>query len=168
MLFRSVRSLATHYGVEHAHSVTTPMADDIYVELLAHNDDPETNKPYKSLLGALIYVSVCTRPDISHAVSVLGSFFQRATDFHFDAATRVLRYLNTTSSLGLYLRGGESQDNQEIHVYVDTDWAQDRIDRKSYGAHLIYNGPALLGWSSKKLKGLPSLSSAEEIGRAHV
>jgi Reverse transcriptase (RNA-dependent DNA polymerase) len=153
-----VGTLVKRFGVQDAFSALTPMVTDIYREMSDHQNDPHTAQPFKSLLGALIYVSVWTRPDISHAVSVLSSCFSDASDFHYQQALRVLRYLKGTSEYGVLLGGGELQD---LKVFVDADWAQDVRDRKSYGGHIFKLGSSPILWSSKKIKGLPSLSSAE-------
>jgi ATP-binding cassette subfamily B (MDR/TAP) protein 1 len=34
----------------------------------------DTNFPYQSLVGCLLYIGVCTRPDIIHAASLLSRF----------------------------------------------------------------------------------------------
>jgi hypothetical protein len=66
---------------------------------------PPTNH-YQALVGSLLYLSVNTRPDISHAVGILSRFMSCPTDLHWDAAKHVLRYLKGTKHLGLCFTGG--------------------------------------------------------------
>ncbi|CAA7014582.1 unnamed protein product [Microthlaspi erraticum] len=55
------------------------------------------NYPYaSSLVGSLMYAQVCTRPDISHAVGMLGRFQSNPGTAHWKAAKKVLRYLKGT------------------------------------------------------------------------
>ncbi|CAA7051374.1 unnamed protein product [Microthlaspi erraticum] len=54
------------------------------------------NYPYASLVGSLMYAQVCTRPDISHAVGMLGRFQSNPGLAHWKAAKKVLRYLKGT------------------------------------------------------------------------
>ncbi|CAA7037676.1 unnamed protein product [Microthlaspi erraticum] len=52
--------------------------------------------PYASLVGSLMYAQVCTRPDINHAVGMLGRFQSNPGVAHWQAAKKVLRYLKGT------------------------------------------------------------------------
>lgn len=51
---------------------------------------------YRNLIGCLMYIAVCTRPDIAHAVSMLSQFNDCYSEAHWKAAKRVLRYLKGT------------------------------------------------------------------------
>jgi hypothetical protein len=46
-----------------------------------------------------MYLAVCTRPDISHAVSILSQFNTDFKEEHWKAAKRVLRYLKGTMNI---------------------------------------------------------------------
>ena len=64
-------------------------------KLLKTSDDEECvdQQKYQSLVGSLLYLSVCTRPDITFAVSTLAKFSAKPAQRHWTAAKRVLRYL---------------------------------------------------------------------------
>ena len=49
---------------------TTPM--DEGDKTLRRAEAPDTTLPYREIIGALLWISRCTRPDISHAVAYLG------------------------------------------------------------------------------------------------
>eukprot|EP00253_Pinus_taeda_P033812 PITA_33812 len=53
--------------------------------------------PYASAVGSLMYVMVCTRPDIAHAMVVLCKFMSKQGKEHLTAVKRVFRYLRGTS-----------------------------------------------------------------------
>ena len=89
---------------------------------------PTKNPQYRELVGSLMYLSVATRPDIRHSVSVLSQFNKNPNEEHWGAAKRVLRYLKGTSRLGLIYRGPVNK----IIGYADADWGNDPIDSKSY------------------------------------
>ncbi|KAJ8895032.1 hypothetical protein PR048_000355 [Dryococelus australis] len=55
----------------------------------------------KSLIGSLMYLAVCTRPDITHSVNYLSQFNNCYTLEHWKAAKRILRYLKGTKQLKL-------------------------------------------------------------------
>ena len=49
--------------------------------------------PYASAIGSLMYVMVCTRPNIAHAVEVVSRFMSRPGKQHWEAVKWILRYL---------------------------------------------------------------------------
>jgi hypothetical protein len=60
---------------------------------------------YPSLLGSLQYAAVCTRPDISITLSILGSAQANPTVAHMQALKKVLRYLKGSPSMRLTFGG---------------------------------------------------------------
>ena len=47
--------------------------------------------PYRSAVGSLMYLAVCTRPDLAMAVSALSSYCQSPQPEHWEDVKRVLR-----------------------------------------------------------------------------
>ncbi|XP_054745715.1 uncharacterized protein LOC129250099 [Anastrepha obliqua] len=97
---------------------------------------------YQYLIGALKYLAVTTRPDISHSVSKLGQCNINPKAEHEIGAKHGLRYLANSIDykLGYY----------EVCGYVDADWGGDLNDRKSYSGYLFMVAGATLSWESKK------------------
>ena len=63
--------------------------------------------PYRELLGALLWVSQGTRPDITYAVSQCAKFASKPKNAHWWALKKILRYLKGTIDYGiLYKRPG--------------------------------------------------------------
>lgn len=56
--------------------------------------------PYRELVGSLLYLSVCTRPDIADAVGKLACYMAKPTSAHWGAAKGVAK---TTSSMKPYM-----------------------------------------------------------------
>ena len=57
--------------------------------------------PYSKLLGKLLWLARCTRPDLAHAVSVLGSFASNPGLKHYEALLHVLRYVRQIQTYAL-------------------------------------------------------------------
>jgi hypothetical protein len=57
------------------------MAKTISLKPRSAGDDPCIG-PYKNLIGSLIYISTCTRPDISFAVNKHAQFFADPSESH--------------------------------------------------------------------------------------
>lgn len=51
----------------------------------------QKNLPYRSVVGSLMYISICTRPDISYVVGVLSQHLDKPSLIHWNLATYVLR-----------------------------------------------------------------------------
>lgn len=113
--------------------------------------------PYQQLVGTLIFLSNLTRPDISFAVSKLAQFMNGHDSSHWEAAKKVLRYLQGTKTFGL--RYSPVEDVQ-LSGYTDSDYAGDQIQRKSTGGFAFFLGNSLISWSSQK-QPLVALSSTE-------
>ena len=94
-------------------------------------DEAVTGFPYKELVGALIYVSTCTRPDISFAVGKLSQVYSEPTDEHYSAALMVLSYLGGSADAEIRLGGRGKGLGSEILSFIDSDFAEDVTSRKS-------------------------------------
>lgn len=150
-----LRSCDQYLDLPHRH-VYTPTSNTFKDPGPRQASDAPSSGPYASLVGALLWVAQCTRPDISFAVGRLSQFLCDTSQDHWLAAVRVLNYLASTSSLRLSLGGADFS----VHVYCDADWAEDWHDRKSTSGftYLVGCGP-ILGKSRKHQT--VSLSSTE-------
>ena len=111
---------------------------------------------YKSLVGSLRYLTA-TRPDILYAVGLISRYMETPRDSHWQAAKRILRYIQGTRNHGLYYAYG---GNAKLHGYSDSDWAGDKDERKSTTGHVFYFGETAFAWTSKK-QPVIALSSCE-------
>ena len=76
--------------------------------------------PYASVVGSLMYLQTCTRPDISFAVGMLGRYQSNPGIDHWKAAKKVLRYLQGTKDYMLTFR---RSDQLEVIGYSDSDFS---------------------------------------------
>ncbi|UYV81355.1 hypothetical protein LAZ67_20000905, partial [Cordylochernes scorpioides] len=129
-----IQTLLQRYNMFEVRKVCTPLDPAI---ILSKIDCPHTqaeidqmsNIPYKELIGALLYLSNCTRPDISFATSKLSQFCANPGKKHWEAAKHVLRYLSGTIDLELsYVKG----NNNKVAMFTDADYGSDTDDRRSY------------------------------------
>jgi hypothetical protein len=115
--------------------------------------------PFRELIGGLIYISCCTRSDVSFPVNRHAQHFSEPADRHFFSALKILGYLHATKELGLHLGGRSSLD---IRVFVDADFAQDEDTRLSVTGNLIFLGNSLVSWTSKRQKLIATSSTEAE------
>jgi len=99
-----------------------------------------------------------TRPDISYAVATLAHYNSRPFSSHMTAAKKVLQYLKSTADFRLQFNGngigidigigiGIDIDNSLIG-YSESDWANDRADRKSQGGNVFLASNGAIWWQS--------------------
>ena len=60
------------------------------------------NIPYKNAIGSLLYLAICTRPDITYAVCSLARFSQNPGQEHWTLVRNIIRYVANTKDLGLF------------------------------------------------------------------
>jgi hypothetical protein len=84
--------------------------------------------PYLSIVGALIYPTNNTRPDIAFAVNLLARYSATPTMRHWNGVKDVLRYLQGTPDLGLFY-----PKNQDLSVigYAKARYLSDPHNGKS-------------------------------------
>lgn len=90
---------------------------------------------YREAVRSLIYLTVCTRPDLSFVVSKLSQYFHEPTEQHWIVVKHVLRYLKGTSDRKLC--DWKCDENLGIQAYSDADWAADLSDRRSTSGYCV-------------------------------
>jgi len=130
---------------------------------LASDDGPllADPKPYRRLVGRLIYLTH-TRPDLCYSVHVLSQFMQTPREAHWDAALRVVRFLQGTSGQGILL---SANSDLTLTVFCDSDWASCPLTRRSLSAFVVLLSGSPISWKTKK-QDTVSHSSAEAKYRA--
>ena len=101
---------------------------------------------YSRILGSIMYVMNCTRPDIAYAVSKLSRFTSNPGKHHWKAIIRVLGYLKYTQSYGLYYTNYPSI----VEGYSDANWITGSNDTKSTSGYVFTLGNGAISWKSSK------------------
>eukprot|EP00965_Chrysotila_dentata_P135082 4467132-Pleurochrysis_carterae.AAC.1 len=77
------------------------MVEEALASKPTRNVAPELLASYQSLVGALLYCSTQTRPDVAFAVGMLCRAMSCPTPELLEAARRVLMYLSHHRAIGL-------------------------------------------------------------------
>lgn len=106
----------------------------------------------------MIYLTTCTRPDLSWIVSNLSQYLSEPNEQHWSTVKHVMRYLKGTTDHELCYR--KSEEKLKLVAYSDADWASDPNDSTTgYCFSLTRNGP-LVSWKSRKQRTV-ALSTCE-------
>src|SRR3954469_7930303 len=133
-----------------AKPMKTPMPTNGQFDLDPNGIDVD-QKVYRSMIGSLLYLCA-SRPDIMLSVCMCARFQSAPKESHYMAVKRILRYLVHTPNLGLWYPKGSSF---KLVGYSDSDWAGDKVDRKSTSGSCQFLGRYLVSWSFKKPSILP-------------
>ncbi|XP_050900596.1 secreted RxLR effector protein 161-like [Lathyrus oleraceus] len=103
--------------------------------------------PYASTVGSLMHAKVCTRPDLTFIVGVLGRYLSNPGMQHWIAVKCVMRYLKRTRDFMLTYR---KSDNLEIIGYSDSDFAGCPDSRRSTSGYIFLLAGGVVSWKSSK------------------
>ena len=152
------KQLLTQLGMANCSSVKSPMEQ---ARLPSPPDGfqatSDETSAYQSLVGALNWLSIMTRPDITYAVSKLGRHLANPMPAHMTAAKRVLRYLSGTIDHGLFFGPGPYDG---LEGFSDASYCDDFDTSRSTEGYIfkLFNGPIV--WHSK-LQELVATSTCE-------
>lgn len=151
------------FGMEHCNSTTTPLPPGckLTTEQCPKAPDEERDMqrlPYCTVVGKVMYLATCTRPDIAYAVRELARFMSNYGEAHWAAAKHLLRYLQGSRSVGLIL-GHRDEPFPLLQGICDSDWASGDT-RRSVSGYVIRLGNSTVGWSSKQ-QNVVALSTCE-------
>ena len=83
--------------------------------------------PYASAIGSIMYGMLCTRPDISYALSVMSRFQSDPGMGHWVAVKNILKYLRRTKDVFLIYGDGDLI----VNGYSDASFQSGRDDFES-------------------------------------
>ncbi|CAI7912731.1 unnamed protein product [Closterium sp. NIES-53] len=140
----------------------TPLSTRHSLSALPSDESVEPSGPYPELVGCLMYLMTCTRPDLAYPLSILARYVapRRHRPEHMAAAKRVLRYLCSTSGLGLVL-GGRSP--VVLTGHADASWVDDLSTQRSSQGYTFSLGSGSVSWRSSRSSSVLSSSCEAEI-----
>lgn len=157
-----VRRLLVENNMTHVKPADTPLPVKCNLTAATTKDEmlsPDNHHRYRSLIGGLSYLAICTRPDISFAVSILSRQLHAPSKRHLVLAKRVVRYVSGTVDKKIFYPRS-NVNSEPLMAYTDADWAGCNDTRRSTTGILIKINSAPVYWTSKR-QSLVMLSSAE-------
>ncbi|CAI7921021.1 unnamed protein product [Closterium sp. NIES-53] len=122
----------------------------------------EPSGPYPELVGCLMYLMTCTRPDLAYPLSILARYVTpgRHRPEHWEATKRVLRYLCSTSGMGLVLGG---RGPVVLTGHADAFWVDDLATQRSSQGYTLRLGSGSVSLRSTCSSSVLSFSCEVEI-----
>ncbi|CAI5989936.1 unnamed protein product [Closterium sp. NIES-65] len=156
-----VQQVLQRFDFTYSSPQATPLSTHHSLSALPSDESVEPSGPYPKLVGCLMYLMTCTRPDLAYPLSILARYVApgRHRPEHMAAAKRVLRYLCSTSGMGLVLGGRRPV---VLTGHADASWADDQAtQRSSQGYTFSLGSGSVLWWSTRSSSVLGSSCKAE-------
>ena len=118
------------------------------------------NKPYRELVGSLLYLAQTIFFEISYAVSKLSEFLNNPGIKHWNAAKNVLRYLKGVKGRKFIFQKSNLPSAWTVYGFVDADWAGNVDNRKSKAGYLFKLGKNIISFATRNEE-VVALSTAE-------
>ena len=115
--------------------------------------------PYSSAVGSLMYVMVCSRPDLAYAISMVSRFMTNPGKQHWEVLKWVLRYLKRSQNVGL-MYNGKASLSTKVEGFVDSDYAGSLDTRKSLIGYVFTMYGGAVNWKAN-LQLVVALSTTE-------
>ncbi|CAI5463060.1 unnamed protein product [Closterium sp. Yama58-4] len=157
-----VQQVLQRFGFQFSSPQATPLATSHSLSAPPSDESVEPSGPYPELVGCLMYLMTCTRPDLAYPLSILARYVApgRHRREHWEAAKRVLRYLCSTSGMGLVLGG---HDRVVLTGHSDASWVDDLATQRSSQGYTFSLGSGSVSWRSTRSSSVLSSSCEAEI-----
>ncbi|CAI7920038.1 unnamed protein product [Closterium sp. NIES-53] len=157
-----VQQVLQRFDFTYSSPQATPLSTRHSLSALPLDESVEPSGPYPQLVGCLMYLMTCTRPDLTYPLSILARYVApgRHRAEHMAAAKRVLRYLCSTSGMGLVLGGRRPV---VLTGHADASWADDQATQRSSQGYTFSLGSSSVSWRSTRLTSVLSSSCEAEI-----
>ncbi|CAI7879979.1 unnamed protein product, partial [Closterium sp. NIES-54] len=150
------------FGFTYSSPQSTPLPTGHSLSAPPSDESVEPSGPYPELVGSLMYLMTCTRPELAYPLSLLARYVAsgRHRKVQWDAAKRVLRYLCSTSGMGLVLAG---RARVVLTGHADASWVDDLATQRSSQGYTFSLGSGSVSWRSTRSSSVLSSSCEAEI-----
>ncbi|CAI7889438.1 unnamed protein product, partial [Closterium sp. NIES-53] len=157
-----VQQVLQRFGFTYSSPQSTPLPTSHSLSAPPSDESVEPSGPYPELVGCLMYLMTCTVPDLAYPLSLLARYVAhgRHRKVHWDAAKRVLRYLCSTSGMGLVL-GGRAR--VVLTGHADASWVDDLATQRSSQGYTFNLGSGSVSWRSTRSSSVLNSSCEAEI-----
>ncbi|CAI7817996.1 unnamed protein product, partial [Closterium sp. NIES-54] len=157
-----VQQVLQRFGFTYSSPQSTPLPTGHSLSAPPSDESVEPSGLYPELVGCLMYLMTCTRPDLAYPLSLLARYVApgRHRKVPWDAAKRVLRYLCSTSGMGLVL-GGRAR--VVLTGHADASWVDDLATQRSSQGYTFSLGSGSVSWRSTRSSSVLSSSCEAEI-----
>ncbi|CAI7732210.1 unnamed protein product [Closterium sp. NIES-54] len=143
-----VQQVLQRFGFTYSSPRSTPLPTGHSLSASPSDEYVEPSGPYLELVGCLMYLMTCTRPNLAYPLSLLARYVApgRHRKVHWDAAKRVLRYARVV-----------------LTGHADASLADDLATQRSSQGYTFSLGSGSVSWRSTRSSSVLSSSCEAEI-----
>ncbi|CAI7885277.1 unnamed protein product [Closterium sp. NIES-54] len=157
-----VHQFLQRFGFRYSSPQSTPLPTGHLLSAPHLDESVEPSGLYPELVGCLMYLMTCTRPYIACPLIILARNVapRRYQTELWYAAKRVLRYLCSTSGMGLMLGG---RGPVVLTGHADASWVDDLATQRSSQGYTFSLDSGFVSWRSTRSSSVLSFSCEAEI-----
>ncbi|CAI7861100.1 unnamed protein product [Closterium sp. NIES-54] len=142
-------SVLHRFGFRYSSLESNPLPTGYSLSAPPSHESVVPRGPYPELVGCLMYPMTCSRPDLAYPLSILARYVApgRHRPQHREATKRVLRYLCSTSGMGIVLGG---RGPVVLTGQADTSWVDDLATQRSSQGSTFSLGSGSVSWRSTR------------------
>ena len=114
---------------------------------------------YHELLGTIMYVATCTKPDIMHAVEEVTKYWKRYGNSTRSRPRACSNNLNTIEDFSIV---HHVKEKAELLGYAGASWESNLDSHRSEIGHVFYLHGNVVSWKSKRQPTVASSSTEAE------
>ncbi|CAI7809943.1 unnamed protein product [Closterium sp. NIES-54] len=157
-----VQQVLQRFGFTYSLRQSTPLPTGPSLSAPPSDESVEPSGPVRELVRCLMYLMTRTRLDLAYPLSILARYVApgRHQKVHWDAAKRVLRYLCSTSGMGLVLGGWA---RVVLTGHADASWVDDLAMQRPSQGYTFSLGSGSVSWRSTRSSSVLSSRCEAEI-----
>ena len=110
------------------------------------NSQPNPNVPFREVVGSLLFIQNCSRPDISFAVNFMSRRQIGYNMLDWNCLMKILQYLKGTLDFKLEISG----DSEVLEAFSDSSLGTSALDGHSTTGYTVSCFGDLISWKSRK------------------
>jgi hypothetical protein len=128
-----VKKVLDRFSMGNLKPVSIPSANHFHLSTLqclkiVEEIDDMSKVSYASAVWYLTHASICTRPNLAHAVNVVSKYMENLGRQHWDEAKWISRYLKGATKYDITF--DKQKSDLSVVRYVNADYAEDLDDRR--------------------------------------
>ncbi|CAI7773099.1 unnamed protein product [Closterium sp. NIES-54] len=157
-----VHQVLQRFGFRYSSPQSTPLPTGHSLSAPPLDESVEPSGSYPELVGCLMCLMTCTRPDLAYPLSILTRYVAPGRDRpeQWEAAKRVLRNLCSTSGMWLVLGG---RGPVVLTGHADASWVDDLATQRSIQGYTFSLGSGSVSWRSTRSSFVLSSSCEAQI-----
>ncbi|GJW81925.1 copia LTR rider [Tanacetum coccineum] len=159
-----ISKILNNFRIDNGKSVQMPLGGHFKLPLKdcpVRDCDVErmSKVPYANAVRSLMYLMVCTRPNIVYAVSIVSRYLVNLGKNCWEAVKWILKYLRGTTKVGL-VYGKNNSNHVDVAGFVDSDYAKDPNKGRSITSYTFLVQGCVVSWKAT-LPHMVALSTTE-------